>query len=107
MAQGRGEGEVNEAQLYVIAEGANGPLKIGRSVSAKNRLASLQTGNPRSLMLVGWITMSAADVIRAEQELHEELEPYALVGEWFDLKVDYIVGFLPNFFITRGFGVLW
>jgi hypothetical protein len=98
---------MSEAQLYVIAEGPDGPLKIGRSISAKNRLASLQTGNPRSLMLIGSITMSADDVFRAEQELHEALEQYALVGEWFDLRVDFIVGYLPNFFITRGFGVLW
>ena len=96
----------SEAQLYVIAESLEGPIKIGRSVSAKTRLASLQTGNPRSLLLVGFVTMPADDVIKAEQWLHEELSQFALVGEWFDISVQFIQSYLPDFFLTHGLGVL-
>lgn len=57
-------------------------------------------------MLVGFVTMDADEVVRAEQFLHEELEQFSMVGEWFDLSVEFINKYLPDFFLTHGFGVL-
>lgn len=94
------------AQLYIISEAPDGPLKIGRSVSAKSRLASLQTGNPRPLELVEAYTMAADTVILAEEYLHEELEHSALVGEWFDLSIDFMREYMPDFFLANGFEII-
>lgn len=93
------------AQLYIISEMLDGPVKIGRSVSAKSRLASLQTGNSRPLHLAAVYTMDAETVVTAEEYLHEELERHALVGEWFDLSVDFMRAYMPDFFLSNGFEV--
>jgi len=38
--------------LYVIQQGGDGPLKIGRTSNIKSRLTRLQTGNPNSLFVI-------------------------------------------------------
>jgi hypothetical protein len=97
---------MTEHHLYVIAEGPSGPIKIGRSISAHNRLASLQTGNPRALQLVGYVLMTSTEVVEAERLLHEELSQYAMVGEWFDLSVEFISAYMRDFMLSHGFGVM-
>lgn len=94
------------AELYIIREGSDGPIKIGRSVSALTRLASLQTGNPRLLHLVASFQMEAEVVITAEKYLHEELGAFALVGEWFDLSDEFLSDYMPDFFRANGFEVV-
>jgi hypothetical protein len=97
---------MSRAQLYIIAEMPDRrPIKIGRSVSAKSRLASLQTGNCRPLDLAAVYTMDAETVVKAEKFLHEELAYFALVGEWFDLDVDFMARYIPDFFLSNGFEV--
>lgn len=94
------------AELYLISEGPEGPVKIGRSVSAKTRLAGLQTGNARPLSIIAAYTMPADQVIEAEQYLHEELEFWALVGEWFDLSERFMFEYMPDFMLANGFEVI-
>lgn len=45
-------GDAVTSFLYVISEGAEGPIKIGRSRNPGARLCELQTGNARRLRLV-------------------------------------------------------
>lgn len=93
-------------QLYLISEGPDGPIKIGRSaISAKSRLATLQTGNARPLKIAAAYTMPLDQVIEAEQYLHEELDRHALVGEWFDLSEDFMREYMPDFFLANGYEV--
>lgn len=92
--------------LYLISEGPDGPIKIGRSKQPYGRLSDLQTGNSRALRLAAAYRMPADDAITAENYLHEELQRYALVGEWFDLSEKFMREYLPDFFLANGFEVV-
>lgn len=79
--------------VYVIGEfeGEYDLYKIGYSNNAKNRLKSLQTGNPRILEIV-W-SVSVTDQIQAvilESDMHTKLASYNVGGEWFNLPIDEI-----------------
>lgn len=93
------------SQLYIISEGPHGPVKIGRSMSAGARALNLQTGNPRPLRVIACWTMPLDWVIEAEQLLHDELEDFALVGEWFSLSEALVRRYMPDFFLSNGFEV--
>ena len=93
-------------ELYIISEGPEGPVKIGRSISAKSRLSSLQTGNSRPLTILAAYSMPADQVIEAETILHEELEYRALIGEWFGLSERFMKVYMPDFFLANGFEVV-
>ena len=64
--------------LYVIRE-AEGAVKFGIAVNPRERLATLQQGNPRPLALVLVIPASIA----FERFVHTEIAEYRLAGEWF------------------------
>ena len=60
--------------------------KIGISGNPTQRVATLQTGHPESLIL--WKTIrcrSAADARAVERDLHSYFERQRMNGEWFDL----------------------
>lgn len=54
-------------------------VKVGYSVNPTARVAELQTGNPRELVLLGAIEGTEAD----ERDLHERYVADNLIGEWF------------------------
>jgi len=92
------------AHLYIISEGPDGPVKIGRTISAPSaRLASLQTGNPRPLHIYRSYVLPCDEVIAAERELHEELNLFGLIGEWFEIPESFIDRYMPDFFLSNGF----
>lgn len=62
--------------VYLIAEGEDGPLKIGKAVDPVKRLREMQTGNSRRLR-VERIILGDRD---AEKLLHEMWEPFAIVS---------------------------
>lgn len=90
------------AHLYIISEGEDGPIKIGRSRNAWTRLQALQTGNPRSLKIAAAWALRPDEVVEAESMLHEELENFELVGEWFQLSEKFIFEYMPDFFLANG-----
>jgi hypothetical protein len=96
------------AELYLISEGPNGPVKIGWSRNSAARLTALQTGNPRRLRLLAAFEMEKDEAIRAEDFLHSELDVFELrlTGEWFDISEKSILGQMPDFFLSDGFEVL-
>ena len=66
--------------IYFIRSGKKVPIKIGYTDGdADQRLASLQTGNPFELNLLGCIS---GDMER-ERLIHKKFEDYRVRGEWF------------------------
>lgn len=65
--------------IYFIRE-ADGPVKIGVAKNPRERIATLQCGNPRPLEIVGvWRGYHFE-----ERQLHERFEHLRLAGEWFE-----------------------
>lgn len=55
-------------------------VKIGFSKDPQNRIKTLQTGNSRTLEIMGWIE---SDNRSLEKQLHTKYEANRLRGEWF------------------------
>lgn len=92
--------------IYVIAESQFGPVKIGRSMSPRSRLSSLQTGNPRPLELAGAWMIDDGEAQRAEMTMHAELmaqNGVKLIGEWFDYSPSlFDDDYMNDFFAANG-----
>ncbi|MBD2566083.1 MULTISPECIES: GIY-YIG nuclease family protein [Nostoc] len=63
---------------FVNCDPANA-IKIGTSKDVRNRLSSIQTGNPFQLFLIGCVEGG----ITEERILHEYFDEIRAVGEWF------------------------
>lgn len=63
--------------VYAIADGEM--FKLGHSKSPFDRVAALQTGNPRTLRLVAYCSGTLDD----ERAIHAGLSPSRACGEWF------------------------
>lgn len=72
--------------LYGMTDGE--AVKIGFSKEPEQRLCELQTGNPRTLKLIGtrFLAVGASAAQDAERKIHLMLQPYHLNGEWFALE---------------------
>lgn len=74
--------EVDVSYVYFIADGEF--VKIGKANDVNQRKASLETGNPRDLTILGTITCdSEAESFSLEKKLHRHFEPWNHRGEWF------------------------
>ncbi len=79
--------------VYVIGEFESecDLYKIGYSNNAKNRLKTLQTGNPRTLDIVWSVSVTdQLEAIKLESYMHSKLANYNVGGEWFNLPLDEI-----------------
>lgn len=65
--------------VYFIQAGANGPIKIGTATDLPTRIATLQTGCPEPLVILGTIP---GDLL-VEGALHRALSDHRYRGEWF------------------------
>lgn len=66
--------------VYCIGEeGSATAVKIGYAGTPTLRIGSLQTGNPRKLVILGVLRGTKAD----ERELHAEYQEHNILGEWF------------------------
>ena len=83
--------------VYFIYQDApsDTPLKIGRSKDVEKRRKGLQTGNPETLKLVGYITSD--DDSALESALHRRFAALRGLGEWFALRPDDILPILMRF----------
>ena len=82
--------------IYFIQQGDTGPIKIGYTDgSVENRLRTLQTGSPKKLTLLGFITGTQEQ----EKLLHRFFHAERIAGEWFEptpnLKA-YLLGCILN-----------
>lgn len=87
--------------VYVVQAEDDPPIKVGRAIDVRKRLAGLQTGNPRPLKLLQVIPGAA----ELEWQLHYRLRESRLTGEWF--AGDQVSGFLDfvrdlaDFFVSE------
>ncbi|MDG1772100.1 MAG: GIY-YIG nuclease family protein, partial [Oceanicoccus sp.] len=76
--------------VYFVADGKDF-LKIGMSDSTPNRLAQMQTGNPRELKIVYEMAFATKRIaLNVEQLMHYELSEYRERGEWFRWEFDAV-----------------
>jgi hypothetical protein len=69
--------------VYVIGESESGPVKIGRTKSLEQRLASLQVGNHRRLQVLA--SSNCPRPASVEASLHDRFRSKRLTGEWFSV----------------------
>ena len=81
--------------IYFFIEDSNEQVKIGRAKDIERRRKGLQTGNPRKLLLLGWIRTD--DDVRLEKEIHQNFSHLRGTGEWFDLDPADILPILEHF----------
>lgn len=65
--------------IYFVQAGDGGPVKIGRAVNVKHRLAELQTAHYEDLRLLVAVQGTVFD----ERRLHREFQQARIRGEWF------------------------
>lgn len=65
--------------VYFAQAGHAGPIKIGVADEPETRVASLQTGNHETLVLLA----TALGGIAYERELHDRFADWRVRGEWF------------------------
>jgi len=83
-----GDNKTKKGYVYLIAEEGNtGMVKIGESKDhPKYRLAGLQTGNPRKLVVLGVIKTN--DRKKLEKELHAKFVRSNILAEWFWMSTE-------------------
>jgi len=72
--------------VYIIQETGSktGYVKIGKSDDVDERHRTLQTANPRKLILIGKIKgKSSAHALAIEKDIHDQLKTHNIRGEWF------------------------
>lgn len=78
------------AVYFIYQLSAGEPLlKIGRVKDIYQRRNALQTGNPHTLVLVGWIRSDADSAL--ETKLHRKHQARHAAGEWFRLEPSEIL----------------
>lgn len=88
--------------VYVIQAEGDTPIKVGKAVDVPNRIAGLQTGNPRQLRLLHVLPGDG----ELEWQLHYRLRDCRLIGEWFDGEaVEDLLGLVADLavFFVDGF----
>lgn len=69
------------SKIYFLQAGADGPIKIGRSLNPERRVRDLAVSSPLTLTLIGLIDEGPeAD----ERSLHKLFEHENIHGEWFE-----------------------
>lgn len=75
--------------VYAICvKGEWGRYKVGRAADPDARLAGLQTGHPRELVILR--RYRTLNMERDEKRMHRILGDFRVRGEWFDCKVKTI-----------------
>ena len=81
---------MNSLYVYVFQEdrkSSKSPVKIGVSKNIDKRLAGVQNGNPRNIVLrAKFGPMSRVEAFDLEAHFHRCLSAYRIRGEWFSGK---------------------
>ena len=74
--------------VYMIQQGKNGPIKVGKAGNVDARLAQLQTGNPTKLYIVAVLPCNShKHALQIEKMFHIRFSRLRLHGEWFRPKI--------------------
>lgn len=79
--------------IYFIRATGTNKVKIGYSISPRWRLATLQTGSPLPLEIIGLCSGS----LETEARFHSVYAEYHSHGEWFDLPDDAIAAIREDY----------
>ena len=90
--------------VYLVKEYNSEFYKIGRTNNLTQRLSTLQTGNPRRLILVDVIDCGDKQLsVDIEHELHELLSHVHIKGEWFkdsdETQISYEFNQVKNVYV--------
>jgi hypothetical protein len=70
--------------VYFILDEISSAVKIGKANDVLERLATLQTGNPNKLVLLGYIKcISEKHSFLIEKQHHQKFKDLHINGEWF------------------------
>ena len=72
---------------FIHEEGDLTQFKIGFSTDLEKRLATLQIGNPRNLVVYKTITNCSK---KNEKEIQDFFDAYHIIGEWYKITCDMI-----------------
>ncbi len=72
--------------VYVIQEGDDGPVKVGRAANAFWRRSELQCGNPRKLHVRAVFLVGRSRAAAIEAAVHERFAGEKLTGEWLSIE---------------------
>lgn len=76
-------------------------VKIGRSKALKRRIADLQTGNRRTIALMGEIrTSSIKEDKEIERDLHDRFSDKSDTREWYFLSIEDVITGLKQYSAT-------
>lgn len=82
--------------LYVVMD-SNKNCKIGVTGDTSKRLPTLQTSNAGKLTVVYTVTTkSLEEDYKLEKKLHQELDKYRLLGEWFSCDCHAIIDLIST-----------
>lgn len=71
--------------VYLMGEAGTSFVKVGRTGQLSQRRASIQSGNPRGIIIHFTKTFpSERDAERFEKDVHAAFAGYRRLGEWFD-----------------------
>ena len=65
--------------IYFVRAGEHGPIKIGYASDVAGRIATMQSGNHETLILIREIEGDT----RTERALHRRFSAYHIAREWF------------------------
>ena len=65
--------------IYLLQQGAFGPIKIGKTANLKARFSSIKSGNPTDIFLRLLLRGDHA----TERGLHQRFAALRIAGEWF------------------------
>lgn len=71
--------------VYVAAFDLRGPVKIGKSVKPRIRLAGIETASGQRFRHV-FVTEECLNFNEAELSLHKQLDSIRTIGEWFNIE---------------------
>lgn len=74
--------------VYAIQREAGGPIKIGKAVNVKARLAGLQTGTHEKLVILREWSRPKGDGVLVERMSHSFLDEHRVGGEWFAVTLE-------------------
>ncbi|KAL8791152.1 MAG: hypothetical protein Q9195_006049 [Heterodermia aff. obscurata] len=96
----------SKGYVYLISMADTAFYKIGMSLDPRIRLQTLQTGNPRALIIVR--TTAVGDMRGAESRLHRRFEAQRVLDvdsrEWFELESEELVREVEGAFQEVGSG---
>lgn len=83
--------------VYVLATQDLRLVKVGRTISIRQRIINIQSGCPFDLFL--WLAIKTPLASQVEKELHHQLRHCQTRGEWFapnDSDLDFLISFFKE-----------